>query len=181
MIKYHRQVIEKTKNWIEKFIIDLSICPFASKPFIEGRIQYLTCEIDADFRMIQETFLEVILQMHEDLQYSNSFVIIADKCSFDEYLDMYYFLEELLKKGNLDSMFQLASFHPDYMYDGTTKKDLSNYRNRSPYPMIHVLRVNEVEMAIEEYGDTSKITRKNVELLADMDVEELLNKINQKR
>ncbi len=166
-------IIKRTQKWIEQFIIQLDICPFASVPYRKGKIDLQVSE-----SVIDEEFLPVFLNylisfIDEGNEISNSFLILPNYEKFEPYLELYYKCEELLKMSNSDSLVQLASFHPEYIYKDTMKDDPSNYRNRSPYAMIHLLRVEEVEAAIQSYGDTTKITNQNVSKLSTMSKTEI--------
>jgi len=65
----------------------------------------------------------------------------------------------------LESVYQIASFHPDYQFAGTEQDDVENYTNRSPYPMLHLIREESLERAIAGYPDVDKIPARNTELM----------------
>lgn len=39
---------------------------------------------------------------------------------------------------------QLATFHPRYRFEGSEEDDASNYTNRSPFPVLHLLLESQV-------------------------------------
>lgn len=165
-------VIQETKNWINKFVIALNICPFAGASFGQDKIKYEIVETQDE----EQLFRTFLLQLNDLILYkeiSNGFLILPDLESFDDYLEFYNGCEQLLKESETDLVFQLASFHPLYLYDGLNYKDPANFRNRSPFPMIHILRVDEVEDAIGQYGDTLKIPEINAKKLREMGEEEI--------
>lgn len=87
---------------------------------------------------------------------------------FPHYLDFLYFYytcEAILEDSEFDAEYQVVAFHPEYLFAGEDPKDASHKTNRSPYPMIHVLRRDQVEKEIEAYGDTDEIPKRNIELL----------------
>ena len=67
-----------------------------------------------------------------------------------------------------EGVYQLATFHPDYCFADADPDEAANYSNRSPHPMIHVLREASVERAIEFYGDTAAIPERNITYLTEM-------------
>jgi hypothetical protein len=83
--------------------------------------------------------------------------------------------EDLMAEQGCEGVYQVATFHPDYCFDGVDQDDVSNYTNRSPYPMVHLLREASVEKAIEFYGDTSGIPDDNIALMQKMGQEKVEN------
>jgi hypothetical protein len=65
----------------------------------------------------------------------------------------------------MEGVYQIASFHPDYQFEGTDPDDAENYTNRSPYPLLHLLREESLERAIAEFADVDQIPTRNIELM----------------
>jgi len=65
-------------------------------------------------------------------------------------------------------MLQLVGFHPDYCFAGVEETDPANYTNRSPYPMFHLIRQDELAAALESWPDPESIPRRNVALLREL-------------
>lgn len=169
----NQDIINGTVNWIEEFIIKLNICPFASVPYYGNKVDLHVLDVKKDENFLSH-FLEYLIQfIDEKNETSNAFLILPHYKNFELYLNLYYKCEELLKMSGSDALVQLASFHPDYMYENTEEGDPSNYRNRSPYAMIHLLRTEEVEAAIRFFGDTNKISEVNIQKLSNMQRDEL--------
>ena len=88
--------------------------------------------------------------------------------------------QDILKESKLEGIIQIASFHPDYQFDGTEMSDVENYSNRSPYPMLHILRESSVSKAVALHEDAESIPDMNMELLRKLgitDIKERLKKI----
>ncbi|HFS6880981.1 TPA: DUF1415 family protein, partial [Legionella pneumophila] len=51
--------------------------------------------------------------------------------------------------------------------------DVANYTNRSPYPMIHLLREDSLGKAITAYGDTHTIPEKNIATMNELGLEKM--------
>ncbi len=148
--------ISLTKKWIAEFVIFHSLCPFAKIPFEKDNILYKEIE-NPDIQMVLSCLHETVVTLDP---YSNAFLILPPS-SFDEYLDIFYKAELYLEETELNTDFQLASFHPEYQFEGYDIADKRNWTNRSPFPMLHILRVKEMEDAIESFGDTSKVFIEN--------------------
>lgn len=177
------QKIEIVKKWIEDFVIKLDLCPFAKHPFSKGKIHF--SEIDFETK---ESFLIGFWDEIERLettpadQVSNSILIINNGLDdFLEYLEVFSLSEGLLKLQQQDDAFQLASFHPDYLFEGEGKESPRNYTNRSPFPMIHILRVEEVSAAIEFYDGVEEIPVNNKSKMEELGSETLLRRLSQLR
>ena len=91
--------------------------------------------------------------------------------SFDDYLDLLADAQDLLHESGLEGVIQLASFHPDYRFEGEPVDDAANWTNRSPFPMLHLLREASVELAIAEFGDTDAIPERNTARLRSLGAE----------
>ena len=69
--------------------------------------------------------------------------------------------------------YQLVGFHPRYQFAGTAVDDAENYTNRSPFPMLHILRESSVDRAVESSTDAAQITDRNISTLNRLGVTEL--------
>jgi uncharacterized protein len=87
---------------------------------------------------------------------------------FLEYNDFLDVCEATVAALGLEGELQVASFHPHYRFAGTQSDDIENYTNRSPYPMLHLLREASVERAIAAVGDTAEICRRNIRTLREL-------------
>lgn len=156
--------VESCKEWIETFVIKHNICPFAKYVFDENKIGYIS-ESALTFEDLAVRFLSYLAEMKYDtafLIYNNQFP------DFLEFLDFYYACEAILEDSVYDEQFQIVAFHPDYIFAGEDADDPSNLTNRSPYPMIHILRREDVEKAIDIYGDIDDIPVRNMEYLRNL-------------
>ncbi len=169
-------IIFSTKKWVSNFVIRLNMCPFALHPFENDRIKYAVC----NSRIVEDWVKHFINECNtlietpkEDI--STTLIIIANGLDlFDDYLDIVETFEEMIEYSGANKILQLATFHPQYQFEGTTYNDVTNYTNRSPYPIFHLLRTEEVSAAIEHYGNTKQIPIKNKKLLLEMGLEKIL-------
>jgi hypothetical protein len=88
--------------------------------------------------------------------------------AFDDYLDLLDWFQQILEQADLTEHVQLASFHPHYQFEGVDADDLSHFTNRAPYPIIHLLRQDQVSKVLEHVEDPEKIYKDNIETLTKL-------------
>lgn len=158
--------IDRLKVWIDQFIINFNICPFAKPSFTNNEILYRINQADE----IEDQIAGLVFLMKdliENENISNGFVIFENEYEkFDDYLEFFYTAEAIIEQMNYHLDFQLVSFHPNYQFNGMEKEDPANQRNQSPLPLIHILRIDEVARAIEGV-DTKLIVDRNIKFLRD--------------
>ncbi|MDH5485645.1 MAG: DUF1415 domain-containing protein [Gammaproteobacteria bacterium] len=156
-------VIAQTKKWLTDVIIGFNFCPFAKREFDQGKIR---------FSVIRERQLEHCLQslvdecigLDRDIETETTLLIFPDTLSsFDDFLDFVEMANELLIEQGYEGTYQLANFHPDYCFAGSDEQDAANYTNRSPYPMLHIIREASLEIALQSYPDPEQIPQRNIE------------------
>jgi len=84
---------------------------------------------------------------------------------FDDYNQFLNYTDKLLRQTGLEGVYQIASFHPHYRFDGTGSDDAENYTNRSPYPMLHIIREESLAGAIAESANVDQIPARNIALM----------------
>ena len=169
------ELIDKTKSWIKKLVIDLNLCPFAAQVFNNDLIRYKVFESALDDEKLIGFFEELkLLKKIGPKKASTSFILYPTGLDdFEKYLDFLGKAEFILKETKMDNTFQLASFHPNYQFEGTQKNDISNATNQSPYPMLHILRINQVSQAIDSHPDINAIPVDNIKKLEKLGIEGL--------
>lgn len=156
--------ILNTKKWLSNVIIGHGICPFAKREFDKDSIEYSVIET-ADLKRQLEQLIEHCEALDKDRHIETSILIFpSGLMDFEGYLDMLGIANALLKAQGYEGIYQLASFHPDYRFDGAPDDDPSNYTNRSPYPILHILREASVEAALKTYPNPENIPQRNIDL-----------------
>ena len=87
---------------------------------------------------------------------------------FEEFLDFNDFLEiaeGVVDEHGLDGVIQLASFHPQFQFEGTEPDDMGNFTNRAPFAILHLLREESVGRAVETYPDVDTIYQNNIQTM----------------
>ncbi len=157
------KAITHTQQWIKNVVIACNFCPFAAKPFIKNSIQYIVID-KQNTRTLAEILLNSCSKLDSKPDIETTFIIFTDSYQpFDEYLHIVAQAETILKKNNLEGVYQVASFHPSYCFAGSTGEDASNYTNRSPYPMLHILREESITDALEKFPNPDTIPDNNIQ------------------
>lgn len=158
-------ITQQTMHWIQSFIIEYTICPFAKRVVDQGG---LTIEVIRENtpEPALEALVVAIRLMENTPQIETMLLVIPTFLQdFFCYLDFVDLAEALKFEQGYEGIYQLATFHPDYCFAGVAADDVSNYTNRSPYPMLHLLREDSIDKAIRFYGDTEQIPQNNIALM----------------
>lgn len=186
MTSSEQQVIQQTKSWVKDVVIDLNLCPFASRPFNDNTIDYIVAS-NLDEKPLIEQHLHQLAdcfnRLDDTADIETSLLIFPEGYDqFDDYLELLHFSNLLLEDLNYAGIYQLASFHPAYLFEGSTEDDVSNFTNRSPYAMLHIIRENSLEKAIANYPDVELVPENNIKKLQDIGykkMQQILNDILQ--
>jgi len=167
----NRIIINQTKAWVSTVIVKLNICPFAGREVERGSIRYSVCNRMDVAECMEHLFSECrILDMDKEVE--TSLLIYTEVFSqFEAYLDFVAMANALMLERGYEGVYQLASFHPDYCFADTDPNDASNYTNRSPYPMLHIIREASLQQALKNHPDPETIPEKNIELTRQLGVE----------
>lgn len=162
MISDKEIVITQTQNWIKNVVIDCNFCPFAAKPFKQKTIRYVV-ELDFDDKNILTLLKDEFDFLNKHQHIETGFIIFPNHfADFQEYLSLVKQAEKVLAKLDYDGIYQIASFHPDYLFTETEEDDAANYTNRSIYPMLHLLREDSISKALSLFKDPESIPERNV-------------------
>jgi uncharacterized protein len=172
-MKTDEQMIADTKNWLERAVIGLNLCPFAKAVHVKGQIRYMVSNAQNEEELLADLLDELQLLYDADIE-SVETTIVIHPYVLEDFLDYNDFLEiadAAVSELDLNGEIQVASFHPDYQFAETTYEDIENFSNRSPYPCLHLLRESSVEKAVSAFPDAGKIYEKNIETLRALGIE----------
>jgi hypothetical protein len=156
------QVIDRTKKWIIDVVIGCNFCPFAANVVKQQTIFYQVEENTALETCLASFVLEME-RLDNDPAIETSFLIFPNAFQqFDDYLDLVSLAEELLRRKGYEGVYQVASFHPLYLFANSDENDPANYTNRSIYPMLQLLREESIDKALENYKDPESIPVRNI-------------------
>ena len=156
------QIIEETKKWINDVVLGCNFCPFAAQVVKQHAVHYQV-EDSNDSAICLDSFLPEMTRLDSEMNIETSFLIFPNAFeNFDDYLEMVLLAERSLKENGYDGIYQLASFHPLYLFANAAEKDAANYTNRSVYPMLHLLREASIDKALENYDRPEQIPGRNI-------------------
>lgn len=158
---------------METVVVGLNLCPFAKKELVNNRVRFVVSEAEneADLLMALQTELNILEQDHEiETTLLIHPKVLQDFYDYNEFLDA---ADGLLIEMERDGIIQVASFHPDYQFAETDPDDVENYTNRSPYPLLHLIREASLEKAIAHYPDADKIPARNMALLRELGLDKI--------
>lgn len=155
-------IVAQTKKWIQDVVVGCNFCPFANREIIKESILYKVVPFP-EKKLVLEELAKVFdqLSLNDDIE-TALLILPTGFASFTIYLRLVDIAESLLAEENLEGIFQLASFHPAYLFAGSVNTDPSNYTNRSPYPMLHVLREASITKAVESFPGVELVPDKNI-------------------
>lgn len=160
-------VEQDMRVWLERAVIGLNLCPFAKGVHVKGQIHYVV----SDAQTTQELLLQLISELQAlqaiDPAVRDTTLLIAPHCLAD-FLDFNDFLaqaDQALFNLELDGVLQIASFHPDFQFAGTTVDDITNCTNRAPYPTLHLLREDSIDRAVAAFPEAEAIFEQNMQTL----------------
>ena len=155
-------IIAQTKKWITDVVVACNFCPFASGVLKQGTIHYEVLT-NATTETTLQAVAKAMQQLNNEANIETTLLILPYSFSnFDEYLDLLENVETLLEKEGYEGIYQVASFHPAYLFAESTEEDPSNYTNRSPYPMLHFLREASVSKAVDSYPNIDEVPERNI-------------------
>ena len=152
----------KTQRWVEGAVVGLNLCPFAAPVIKSSSLRYLVSESTTEADVLRD-----LLEAIEALISSEDHVMTLLICpfaleSFEDFLDVIATAEALMKEAGLEGILQLAHFHPQYRFAGTSERDLENFTNRSPFPTLHILREVDISDALDSFPDPETIPEANI-------------------
>jgi hypothetical protein len=159
------RIAAASRRWVESVVIDLNLCPFAKRELVKNRVRFSVSGATTEEQLLTALEVELELIASNPLIETTLLIHPAVLQTFADYNQFLGVADSLLLQMKLEGIFQIASFHPDYQFDGTDPDDAENYTNRSPYPMLHLLREESLERAIVDFPDTGNISLGNIELM----------------
>lgn len=160
-------IIATTQRWLEKAVIGLNLCPFAKAVHVKKQIRYVVSSAATPEKLLEDLVEELRTLQDADPDKIDTTLLIhphvlTDFLDFNDFLDI---VDIAVAEPEFNDEFQVASLHPKYQFAGTATDDIENYTNRSPYPMLHLLREASVDRAVAAFPDADQIVDKNIETM----------------
>ncbi len=160
-------VIAHTREWLEKAVIGLGLCPFAKAVHVKKQVRYVVSGATTPDALLEDLLAELRhLQNIDPLVTDTTLLIhpyvLTDFLDYNDFLDT---VDIATSEPEFGDAFQVASLHPQYQFAGTEVDDIENYSNRAPYPTLHLLREDSVDKAVDAFPDADLIADHNIEML----------------
>ena len=162
--------IADTRRWIERAVIGLNLCPFAKAVVAKGQVRYVLSDATTPEALL-ETLGAELLHLRDTPAAEIDTTLIVHPRVLADFLDYNDFLDDadaLVEQLGLDGELQVASFHPQYRFAGSSEDDIANFTNRSPWPTLHLLREDSVSRAVAAFPDPDAIVERNVATLEEL-------------
>lgn len=163
-------VVALTRAWLEQAVIGLNLCPFAKSVHVKNQVRYRVSQGQDWDSVAVDLEEELVLLAKSDPEHIDTTLLILPLAfaDFHEYNDFLDWADRILERMRLDGELQIASFHPDYQFADAGPDDIENYSNRSPFPILHLLRESSIDRAVAAYPDAAAIFEKNMATLRNL-------------
>ena len=158
-----KHVINATLNWVDDIVIKHNFCPFAR--YVRTPNQIRCVVITGDAGEVIQSLYDELRHLEENDSTATTLIALTHPAiaDFEEYLDVLAISDSMLHDWGFSGIYQLASFHPDYVFEGSDMNDAENYTNRSPYPLLHLIREADITRYMKNEEDAEKIFSHNIE------------------
>jgi hypothetical protein len=162
--------IAATREWLERAVIGLNLCPFAKAVHVRGQVRYVVSDATDLEALLADLLHELRLLADADPELVETTLLIhphvlGDFLDYNDFLDV---ADAAVSELELDGEVQVASFHPDYRFADTAPDDMGNYSNRAPYPTLHLLREASVDRAVAAFPEAGRIFERNIDTLRQL-------------
>jgi hypothetical protein len=163
----HEHVLNATRQWLEKAVIGLNLCPFAKAVYVKNQVRFVVSEAKHLDGFLEDLDRELDLLAAADPAEIDTTLLIHPSLlpDFLDFNDFTLIAEAAVEEHGLEGVLQVASFHPLFQFAETEPDDISNYTNRSPYPTLHLIREESLARAVEAFPDAEAIFGRNIETL----------------
>ena len=160
-------VIAATREWLEKAVIGLNLCPFAKAVVVKNQVRFVVSHAPHLDGLLEDLDRELDFLAAADPEAVDTTLLIHPMLlpDFLDFNDFMQLAEAAVGEHGLDGVIQIASFHPAFQFEGTELDDISNYTNRAPFPTLHLLREASIERAVAAFPEAETIYERNIETL----------------
>ena len=158
------RILAETRAWVDRAVIGLNLCPFAKAPQVKGQVRYVVSSASDPAALLSDLIGELEKLAEANPNRIETTLLIHPQVlgDFAEYNDFVAVVEDTVAELDLEGILQVASFHPDYHFDGTAPDDVSNATNRSPYPTLHLIREASIDRAVASFPEAEAIYEVNI-------------------
>jgi hypothetical protein len=164
-------IVAATRRWVEQAVIGLNLCPFAKAVYVKEQVRYVVSPATTPEALLEQLMDELQLLSDTPADQIDTTLLIhpfvlTDFLDYNEFLDV---ADAAIEDMSLEGELQVASFHPDYQFADTDINDIENFTNRSPYPVLQLLREESIERAVEAFPEAEEIFEKNIATMEKLD------------
>lgn len=172
-----KTAIESVKAWVAEFVIGENLCPFAARGLENDSVRFTVTASRREEELLSDLIEELEI-LKADPSIETTLLIhpqvLEDFTVYNQFLDA---ADALLTELGLEGVFQIASFHPDYQFAATAPEDAENYTNRSPFPLLHLLREESIEKAVASFEGIEAVPERNIRHLEKIGACELQKRL----
>ncbi len=161
-----------TRHWLEQVVIGLNLCPFAKSVHLKQQIRWVESPARDTESLLGDLVRELQFLAAADPEQVETTLLIhphvlGDFLDYNDFLDV---ADSAVEQLGLAGVLQVASFHPDYQFEGTEPDDAGNLSNRAPFPTLHLLREDSIDRAVAAFPEAATIYERNIETLQRLGV-----------
>ncbi len=166
-------VINATRQWLEKAVIGLNLCPFAKAVYVKNQIRFVVSHAPHLDGFLEDLDRELDFLAAADPEEVDTTLLISPDllADFHEFNDFMQLAEAAVDEHGLEGVLQIASFHPAFQFEGTEPDDIGNYTNRAPFPTLHLLREASIARAVAVFPEAETIYLRNIDTLEKLGIE----------
>ena len=160
-------VVAATRQWLEKAVIGLNLCPFAKAVYVKNQVRFVVSHAPHLDGLLEDLDRELDFLAAADPEAIDTTLLIHPELlqDFLDFNDFMQLAEAAVGEHDLDGVIQIASFHPQFQFEGTAPDDIGNFTNRAPFPILHLLREASIAQAVAAFPEAETIYERNIETL----------------
>ncbi len=160
-------VIAATREWLEKAVIGLNLCPFAKAVYVKNQVRIVVSHANHLDGLLEDLDRELDFLATSDPNEVDTTLLVHPTLlpDFLDFNDFMQLADAAVEEHELEGILQIASFHPQFQFEGTEPNDMGNYTNRAPFPILHLLREASIERAVAAFPEAETIYERNIETL----------------
>jgi hypothetical protein len=165
---------QQVRQWLEQVVIGLNLCPFAAAPYRNGLVRITVSQSATQAQLLadlQSELMQIDATPAASVE-TTLLVIVGLLADFDAYNEFLTDVDTLLRTGGWEGKYQVASFHPRYRFRGTRDDDACNLTNRSPWPILHIIREASIDRALSDYPEPEAIPDRNIRTTRSLNPDE---------
>ncbi|MGH8540197.1 MAG: DUF1415 domain-containing protein [Stenotrophobium sp.] len=168
------QIEQDVRRWLDQAVIGLNLCPFAAKPYRDGQVRISVSEARTEEALLNDLQAELALLDGKPAAELETTLLAVPRmlADFDAYNQFLNLVDALLEEFDWAGTYQVASFHPHYQFAGTQLDAAENLTNRSPCPILHLLREASLDAALESYQAPEQIPERNIRKVESLSLAE---------